>query len=440
MEDVSSEAYEVIGITPREDNDRSFEHTDRDRAEEETRPDEEDDTDEEVDADEGEDRNEKLEVVSLEACSEDEKADPALESFPDSTHEKEISEPQERYVSDEGTPFSEGRASRPRTDTQLCSITGPSAILSPCPRSPMHTDKGQHETLTNDLRLEVCTILDDSAKYPLSRSPIEPATLLEDAAKDKDKHNLDLKSPKHENLEKNSFKKELLRNSEDTDKENLMAEVPAPHAVNKGRGDHFKGSPRALRGQPHLPVTEQKPVHFSAVNSTPPRKNVKIKKEFQAKLILSDCLKTVYEASRPTMPKNLKQRQQILPLNCLSKRRLNSDANDNKLDSPSSRLTDDHEDDDDHQNRSRASIESSPCIRQQGCNCFDDMSRLSSLHMTTRSTSRMEKMSLRGGKIDRVARFAQLQKIWKKDSFLRGIDGEKRPQIMSHLFAPNRGI
>ncbi|CAM6040381.1 unnamed protein product [Sphagnum compactum] len=47
---------------------------------------------------------------------------------------------------------------------------------------------------------------------------------------------------------------------------------------------------------------------------------------------------------------------------------------------------------------------------------------------------------LRGGKIDRVARFAEMQEVWKNDSFLRSTATKRRPQSFHRIFATLHAI
>ncbi|KAJ7525628.1 hypothetical protein O6H91_17G060000 [Diphasiastrum complanatum] len=44
-------------------------------------------------------------------------------------------------------------------------------------------------------------------------------------------------------------------------------------------------------------------------------------------------------------------------------------------------------------------------------------------------------MLQRGGKIDRVARFAEMQKLWNKDSFLKAVNGKRKSQSFHRMFA-----
>ncbi|KAI5061974.1 hypothetical protein GOP47_0022513 [Adiantum capillus-veneris] len=280
------------------------------------------------------------------------------------------------------------------------------------------------EDYIDDRRSEMYIEFADSVDKILINSSVELDTIHEVAAEED--------TCKEEDVQKS------LAMCEKENLGRLPIRPPTPPRASANH-DHFsRRSPRLLKSLPPLlPITQQQSM------APPPLKASKKDASLCRKLLVNECVKPVNDqgakpTAKPVKGEVVKQRQPALPVNYRSAIKRRGNSNELNLQSPSSRMTEDMNEDEAPQNCSRASIESSPCLRQQGCISLDDVRRFSSLHITSRSSSRLERFSLRGGKIDRVARFAQLQKIWKKDSFVRGIDGEKRPQILHHLFAPTR--
>ncbi|KAH7424678.1 hypothetical protein KP509_11G019100 [Ceratopteris richardii] len=401
MENVSPEVQRENEVTFRGEDDCTFEHQHLDETDKLMKQDKEDGSEE------GEDGDETIGEMSADSSVEEEKADLAADYISDLRRHGELNGPKEGFMSYEDIILSKDRAPSLKDETKICSVASLSADLSRCPGPDDFVHDEEILTQDNaigDLLDEVCTSFASREDNILCGSPLEPP-IIHEGTLGRLKCTMDSKSPRQDPSEKKNVKKEILRNVEDIEKENLVREGPLSQNDSVGRTDSpLKESPCAFNGQSHLlPNTTHKSTLASTADPTSLRKANK-KDGLQTKPLVHECLKPINEAPKFAVPKNLKQRQKVMPVNCRSRRRHSYDGNDNKFCCPSSRLADDHEDNEVNQNGSRASIESSPCLRQRGCINFDHVRRFSSLHLTTRSSSRMEKTSLRGGKVDRVAR------------------------------------